>query len=181
MVTHWSLGARWPEHISDSLSRIAGEGWGEGIAQHQLIRWFALLQPIYSLYRSTPSKQVNGVHGYRLKIGVLYRTEPLRTEKLPHRPSTKRPPNVRQTSINPLRFNRHSLFHSGSRMFLAGYSAIRSKNSTQRGKFAASSRCANSQGLPSAQQRRFCAVFREMEKTNIPLIDPLCRPYFGST
>ena len=33
LVVHWRLGARWPEHISGSLSRIAGEGWGEGVPQ----------------------------------------------------------------------------------------------------------------------------------------------------
>ena len=36
-----SLGARWPEYFSDSLSRIAGEGWGEGVPQYQLIRRYA--------------------------------------------------------------------------------------------------------------------------------------------
>ena len=34
-------GARWPEHISDSLSRMAGEGWGDGVPQYPLIRRYA--------------------------------------------------------------------------------------------------------------------------------------------
>ena len=65
LVAHWSLGARWPEHIPDSLARIAGEGWGEGIPQHsthQALWWFVLWQCVYSLYRSTPFKQGSGVH-----------------------------------------------------------------------------------------------------------------------
>ena len=146
LVVHWSPEARWPEHISDSLSRIAGEGWGEGIPQHpthQALRWCALRQCVYSLYRSTPSKQDSGVHGYRLKMGVLCRTQPLCTENLPHRPSS-----------DPLRQNRHSLFHSVSRTFLAGYCPIRSKNSAQTGAFAVRSRLSGSQGFPSAQKRR---------------------------
>ena len=147
LVAHWSLGARWPEHISDSLSRMAGEGWGEGVPQHpthQALRWFAFWQCVHSLYRSTPSKQASGVHRGGLKIGVLCRTQPLHTENLPRRPS-----------CDPLRQNRHSLFHSVSRMLLAGYCPIRSKISTQKGAFAVCSRYAGSQGFPSAQKRPF--------------------------
>ena len=146
LVVHWSPEARWPEHISDSLSRMAGEGWGEGIPQHpthQALRWCALWQCVYSLYRSTPSKQVSGVHRGRLKIGVLHRTQPPRTENLPRRPST-----------DHFLQNRHSLFLSVSRTFLAGYCPIRSKNRVQTGVFAMCSRYAGSQGFPSAQKRR---------------------------
>ena len=100
-VVRLSLAARWPEHISDSLSRIAGEGWGEGIPRHpthQALLWCALRQPTRSLYRSTPSMQHSGVHSGRPKIGVFYRTEPLCTENLPPDlpPNVHRPPSVKQ-------------------------------------------------------------------------------------
>ena len=146
-VVRLSLAARWPEHISDSLSRIAGEGWGEGVAQHsthQALLWCALRQADHSLYRSTLSKQDSGLHRDRPKIGVLYRTEPLCAENLPRGPSTVH-----------LRHNRHSIFHSVSPMFLAGYCPIRSKKSAQTDKFPVSSRCAGSQGFPSARKQRF--------------------------
>ena len=45
---------------------MAGEGWGEGISQHpshQALLWFALWQCAHSLYRSTLSMQISGVHG----------------------------------------------------------------------------------------------------------------------
>ena len=104
LVAHWSLRARWPEHTPDSLSRMAGEGWGEGLPQHpphQALLWFALRLCAHSLYRSTPSKQASGVHRGGLKMGVLYRTQPLCAENLPHRPSTKRPPPLFGKTATP--------------------------------------------------------------------------------
>ena len=41
LVACLSLGARWPELISDSLSRMAGESWGEGVPGTHLIRRYS--------------------------------------------------------------------------------------------------------------------------------------------
>ena len=145
LVVHWSLGARWPEHISDSLSRIAGEGWGEGVPQYQLFRRYSGVHCGKLLTLFTVALRLSrpvGYIGWRVKTGdyeSFQATEPLCAENLPHRPST-----------DPLRQNRNSLFHSGLPIFLAGYCPKRSKNSAQTGEFSVSSRCAGSQGFSSA-------------------------------
>ena len=42
-----------------------------------------------------------GYIGYRLKMGVFHHTQPPRTENLPHRPSTKRPPPLFGKTATP--------------------------------------------------------------------------------
>ena len=128
--------------------RVAGAALAIRSGLCRMLRGFALQQPGHSIYRSTSSKQGSGVHRGRPKIEVFYRTEPLCTENLPHRPSTAH-----------LRQNRHSLFHSNAPMLIRGYCPIKSENSAQTGAFAVSSRLSGSQGLPERSKTSIWSCF----------------------